>query len=174
MAVLTEMYSVVIRVPTLVTRYPGGVESYATDCPNATFCSDGEVCRVGFMSWADTDAFMRSLRPYDISMETGTAAIIREDKGLLQPCDWLEFQRIDGTPLGKLAGSGVDVLVAPPGWVPGRHRVLTTEAELRQQERVSDHDGVTTYRNRASGEELHVGRALTKTPAPKPWWRFWE
>src|SRR5262245_25221573 len=68
-AVLAEMYSVVIRVATLTAHYPGGVESYATDCPNSSFCSDGEVCRVGFMSWADTESFLRLLRRFDIALK---------------------------------------------------------------------------------------------------------
>lgn len=47
MAVLAEMYGVVVRVRTLDGKYPGGVEAYEHDCPNRTRCSDGEVCRIG-------------------------------------------------------------------------------------------------------------------------------
>jgi len=173
-AVLTEMYNVVIRLSTLTVYYPGGVAAYESDCPNRTFCSDGEVCRVGFMSWADTELFMQSLRRFDVSLENGTAAIIREDKGLLQPSEWLEFHRIDGTPMARLVGSAINVLVAPPGWVPGEPRVLTTEAELRRQEVLAVSDGVTTYRDRTTGEVVHVGRALTERPSSKPWWKIWK
>jgi hypothetical protein len=168
------MYSVVIRVSTLTVHYPGGVAAYESDCPNSTFCSDGEVCRVGFMSWADTELFMQSLRRFNISLENAAAAIIREDKGLLQPSEWLEFHRIDETPMGRLVGSALNVLVAPPGWVPGERRVLTTEAELQGQEVLANSDGVTTYRDRATGEIVHVGRALTKAPSWKPWWKVWK
>jgi len=64
------------------------------------------------MSWTDTEALVQSLRCYDISLERGTAAIIREDKGLLQPSDWLEFHRIDGTPMGKLLRSEIQVMAS--------------------------------------------------------------
>jgi len=117
-AVLAEMYGVVVRVPTLMADYPGGVEAYEANCPNRTFCSDGEVCRVGFMSWADTEAFLQSLQRFNITPEAHLVAIIREDKGLLQASEWLEFHRIEGTPMGRLVDSSVESFVAPAGWVP--------------------------------------------------------
>jgi len=168
------MYSVVVQLKTLTARYPGGVDAYAADCPNRTFCSDGELCRVGFMSWADTEAFIESLARCDIGLQSDTLAIIREDKGLLQPSGWLEFKRIDGTPMAGLAGSGFDRLVAHPGWTPDHHNVLTTEAELQEKHLLRDEGGVATYRDRSTGEVLHVGRALTDAPHRKRWWRFWE
>jgi hypothetical protein len=173
MAVLAEMYSVVVRVTTLMGDYPGGVEAYEANCPNSTFCSDGEVCRVGFMSWADTEAFLRSLQRLNITPEAGVVAIIREDKGLLQASEWLEFHRIEGTPMGRLVDSTVESFVAPPGWAPGHRFVLMTEAELRQRELVADKDGVASYRDPSTGELLHVGRALVRGPRRR-WWRFWS
>lgn len=183
MAVLAEMYSVVVRVSTLLADYPGGVATYEADCPNRTFCSDGEVCRVGFMSWADTEAFLQSLRRFTITPEAGVVAIVREDKGLLQASEWLEFHRIEGIPTARLVDSTVEVLVAPPGWVPGGRHVLTSEADLCQQELVADRNGVASYRDATTGEVLHVGRALTEHPhanaggekafSRKPWWKIW-
>jgi hypothetical protein len=173
-AVLTDMYSVVVQASTLRTQYPGGVDSYAAQCPNRTFCSDGEVCRVGFMSWADVKAFMESLRRFDITLETGTAAIVREDRGLLQPSHWLKFHRIDGLPMGRLVGSALQGFVDPPGWAPGHRNILVTEAHLQRQELVEDDAGVATYRNRTTEEVVYVGRALTRTPSRRPWWRFWK
>ena len=173
MAVLAEMYSVVVRVATLAADYPGGVEAYEADCPNATFCSDGEVCRVGFMSWADTESFLRSLQRFNIAPETGMVAVIREDKGPLQANEWLEFHRIDGTPMARLAESTVEFFVAPPGWKPGHRNVLMTEAELRQRELIASKGGVESYRDPSTGEVLHVGRAQF-LGRKRPWWRFWN
>jgi hypothetical protein len=173
MAVLAECYSVVVRVTTLNRAYPGGVEAYEVNCPNRTFCSDGEVCRVGFMAWADTEAFLQSLQRFNITAEAGDVAIIREDKGLLQASAWLEFHRIDGTPMGWLVNSTVQLFAAPPGWAPGRRHVLMTEAELRQRKLVADSGGVESYENPSTGEVLHVGRALVRG-SRKPWWRFWR
>jgi hypothetical protein len=185
-AVLAEMYSIVVRVSTLLAYYPGGVATYEADCPNRTFCSDGEVCRVGFMAWADAEAFLLSLRRFSITLEAGVVGIIREDKGLLRESQWLEFHRIEGTPTARLVDSTVEVFVAPPGWVPGGRQVLTSEADLLQQELVADQNGVASYRDATTGEILHVGRALTEHPHPnagvdgvekalsrKPWWKIW-
>ena len=167
------MYSVVVRVLTLAADYPGGVEAYETNCPNRTFCSDGELCRVGFMSWADTEAFLRSLQRFNMTPEAGAVAIIREDKGLLQASEWLTFHRIEGTPMARLVDSTVDSIVAPPGWVPGHRNVLMTEAELQQRELVANKDSVATYRDPSNGEVLYVGRALVQGPK-RPWWKFWS
>jgi len=173
MAVLAEMYSVVIRVTTLNGNYPGGVEAYKDNCPNRTFCSDGEVCRVGFMAWADTQAFLQSMQRFNITPETGDVVIIRENKGLLQASDWLEFHRIDGTPMGRLVDSTVQFLAAPSGWAPGHRNVLMTETELRQRELIANKNGVASYRDRSTGEVFHVGRALVRSPR-RPWWKFWS
>ena len=79
-AVLAEMYSVVVRVATLVADYAGGAEAYEANCPNATFCSDGE-CRVGFMSWADAESFLRALQRFNISTWLRS---FEKNKGLLE------------------------------------------------------------------------------------------
>jgi hypothetical protein len=173
MAVLTDFYSIVVRVATVNETYPGGLEAYEDSCPNSTFCSDGEVCRVGFMAWADAQVFLESLQRFNITPETGDVAIVREDKGLLQASDWLEFDRIDGTPMGRLVNSAVQVCVAPPGWAPGGNKVLMTEAELRQRELVAEGGGVSSYRDPSTGEVLYVGRVRVGKPR-RPWWRFWN
>ena len=61
MAVLVEAISVVIRLETLAEKYTGGVDQYAQDCPNGTFCMDGNIVRVGFMSPDDVNAFIGNL-----------------------------------------------------------------------------------------------------------------
>jgi len=104
-AVLTEMYNVVIRVSTLTVYYPGGVAAYESDCPNSTFCSDGEVCRVGFMSWADTELFVQSLRRFDVSLI-----------GFASEEEWFEYRlehhpefmrRIEEARIALRAGQGI-------------------------------------------------------------------
>jgi hypothetical protein len=53
MAVLIESYSVVVRNATIADKYPGGMDAY----PNATFCLDDHLCRVGFMVAQDAEVF---------------------------------------------------------------------------------------------------------------------
>jgi hypothetical protein len=172
-AVLADTYSVIVRVPTLTADYPGGVEAYKANCPNRTFCSDGEVCRIGFMSWADAEAFLESLHRFNITREADAVAVIREDKGLLHACEWLEFHHIEGEPIARLVDSTVESFAAPPGWVPGARPGLTTEAELLKWELVEEKNGVASYRNPSTGEMRYVGRALVQCPR-KPWWKFWS
>jgi hypothetical protein len=38
MAILIEAISIFVRVETIEQKYPGGLDFYAQDCPNATFC----------------------------------------------------------------------------------------------------------------------------------------
>jgi hypothetical protein len=170
------MFSVVIRVPTLMAAYPGGAEAYETNCPNGSFCSDGEVCRVGFMSWADVETLLGILRRFNLTPEAGAVAVIREDKGLLLASEWLEFRRIDGIPIGRLVDSKTEFLVSPPGWEPGMQRVPIIGADLQKWEPVEDRGGLTSYRDPSTGQVLHVGRAFVQgSERPKrPWWRFWS
>ena len=100
------------------------------------------MCRIGFMSWSDAESFLRPLERFNISLETGMVAVIREDKGLLQANEWLEFHRVDGTPMARLAKSTVEFVVAPPGWKPGHRHVLMTEADLQQRELIASKSGV--------------------------------
>jgi hypothetical protein len=163
------MYSVVIRISTLETYYSGGLKAYAEACPNESFCSDGEICRVGFMSWADVEGFVKSVEATGLSPELGAVAVIREDKGLIHSCDWLEFERIDGTPAARLFGSTSDFLATPPNWLPGNKNELTTEAEIQEDwDRIDVKDGVETYRHRRTGEIRHIGRI--RVPAGQRRW----
>jgi hypothetical protein len=59
MAVLNEGYSVVVRNATIAAKYPGDMAAYQRECPNATFCADDHVSRVGFMVLQDAQAFNR-------------------------------------------------------------------------------------------------------------------
>ena len=173
MAVLAEMYSVVVRVQTLNRRYPGGVDAYEANCPNSSFCSDGEVCRIGFMPWADVQSCLESLKRFDITIKSGEVAIVREDKGVLLASDWLEFHCVDGTPMCRRVDSKVQFMVAPPGWAPGHRNILMTEAELRQRELVSGENGVDSCRDPSTAEVLHVGRSSVPS-SRRPWWKFWS
>ena len=125
------------------------------------------------MSWTDTEAFLAALQNTGISLAAGTVAVTREDKGLLQPSDWLEFGHVDGAAIARLVGSTSASFAKPPGWVAGHRHVLTSEAELENSwDLVADDGRVATYRHPVSGECVYVGR----TTAPikhRPWWRFW-
>ena len=160
MAVLAEMYSVILRNSRIEAHYPGGLDGYRSACPNSTFCSDGEVCRIGFMALTDAEALLDSLEAVGLGKDSGDLALLDESQGLLQPCDWLALGRIEGMPAAALIGSQLEVLVAPPGWSPsqGKAKHLTKEDLQRDYELIGAEDGAETYRNRATGELVYVGR----------------
>ena len=163
MAVLAEFYSVLIRVSTFERAFPGGLSAYQAAYPNRTFCCDGELSRVGFMSWADVEAFGEILAANGFQPEVGAIAVTREDKGPIEPCHWLELDRIDGTPVARLTGSESRRVATPDGWSAGGTTELTAEAQLqREWDRIDvSAEGVETYRHRETGEIRYVGRTGT-------------
>src|SRR3954466_182380 len=66
MAVIVEGYSVIVRNSTLAAKYRGGIEGYRRDCPNATFCSDAHLSRIGFMVHRDADVFVARLAAHGL------------------------------------------------------------------------------------------------------------
>jgi len=168
MAVVIEGYSVVVRNSTLAARYPGGVETYEQSAPNATFCSDGNLCRIGFMMSRDAETFIAQLAADGLTPHRdGVAedvAFVSQFDGFLRPCDWLEAALYQGTPIAWLKGTDVGNLYGPPGWTPGRTVKYVTAAEAKERlEFLRSENGVDVYRDKTTGEELYVGRT-----APEP------
>ena len=90
MAVSISGYSVVVRNKTIDERFPGGMLAYTSLCSNQTFCTDGEVTRVRFMTLADAEIFLeglaeRSLTPAEKGV-SADAAVVSESDGSVYPC----------------------------------------------------------------------------------------
>lgn len=163
MAVLIEGFSVVVRNATLDARYPGGVDGYRGDCPNATFCADDHLSRVGFMVRPDVDAFVAELAARGLTPSRRGAAedvaVVSQSEGLLRPCTWLEFGRYEGALIAWLAGKEPGDLHATPGWSPERQmRFLPGDEAQSRLEFVRSEGNVDVYRDRETGEELYLGR----------------
>jgi hypothetical protein len=123
MSILIEAISVIVRNEALASHYPGGVSGYAADCPNHTFCSDGRLARIGFLSPRDVRFFVEMLESHGLVGQHGAAsidiAIVDQNQGPDPCCLWLDFGHLpDGTaycwPAGEEAGS----LAVPHGWQP--------------------------------------------------------
>src|SRR5690606_25172488 len=87
-----EAFTVVIRASTLQPKYDGGVDGFASEWGNRTFCSDGQLVRIGIMVDTDVTAFLgeladRGLTPADDDGAVDVAVI--SQSGLERPCDWL-------------------------------------------------------------------------------------
>jgi len=64
MAVIIEYNTVVVLNATIEVRFPGGLEEYERQCPNATFSSDRSISRVGFMEFEDAEAYVLDLTKF--------------------------------------------------------------------------------------------------------------
>lgn len=97
MAVLAEALSVIIKDSSLKTKFIGGPKEFYKTIPNNTYCSDGQIHRVGFMRPKDTENYIRNLE------RNGLIFIFRDNcidvavvdmlKGPTLNCRWLGFAR---------------------------------------------------------------------------------
>jgi hypothetical protein len=168
MSVLIEAISIVVPNDVLQGHYPQGVEGFARDCPNATFCTDGRISRVAFMSARDTGFFLQLLRACGLDYRPEGAAggviVVDQNTGPAQPCVWLEFGHNEaGIALAWHAGHRPGKPVVPYGWdheridalqyapgtpFPRRLRYLRTE------------DSQDWFQDRRTGELLCIGSAF--------------
>ena len=170
MAVLIDAYSVVVRNSSLAALYPGGIEAYERDRPNATFCTDGRVSRIGFMVLSDAKRFVAELAAKGLTPARGGSAedvaIVSQPDGLLQPCEWLQIDHYRGVMIAWLAGSEKGDLYAPPGWTFDTRLERRLATEIGQNlEFVRSEDSIDVYREIATGRELFVGRTASFSPA---------
>jgi hypothetical protein len=93
MSVLCEAISVIIPISVLDTKYPGGMDAYRRACPNATFCADLHLTRVGFMVPDDVRRFVeRLLAARLIHLQRRSAldlVVVDQLRGPTTPCEWL-------------------------------------------------------------------------------------
>ncbi len=163
MAVPIEAYSVIVRNATLAAKYPGDEAAYRAACPNDTFCSDGNLTRIGFMKSRDAETYIAGLAAAGLTpSKDGVAedvALVTQHAGPVKPCDWLEFGRYKSALLAWLAGTEPGDIHAPHGWTPERAMRHMTAAEAKEQlEFLRTENGIDIYRDKATGEEVYVGR----------------
>ena len=108
MAVLCEGISVIVRRDSIDKNFKGGWAGFLETVPNSTMCTDGELVRVGFLSPADVANYIHELedlglqfqpkkRPFDLFDEKRAIddiAVVDQQRGLTQPCAWLESTRV--------------------------------------------------------------------------------
>ncbi len=174
MAVLVEGISVIIRADALDGRFPGGWKAFRESAPNQTFCADGELVRVGFMSPADVEAFVRALSKHDISYvfegKARDLVVVDQMRGPMVACDWIEFGHVslDGNPDRRVAacqrvGSSSRQVVMPEGWsfetsLSTSYGLVPTEHADGSLRFLRHEDGIDVYLNELTGKEVFVGR----------------
>ena len=123
MAVVIEVLSLVLRVDRVAQRFPGGwtaFESQVRDHPS--YCNDGELARLAFLTQEDVAALAGDLRGSGLQAED--MAVVDQDTGPVQPPEWLEFYHVDmatdgpkrPVPVVRLKGSTQTRTVFPKGW----------------------------------------------------------
>jgi hypothetical protein len=161
MSVLVDGFSVVVRNATLAAYHPGGLAGFRDDSPNATFCADEHVSRIGFTMPADAQEFVARLtRKWPAGRYAADAPALVDGHQLTQqPGDWLGLGRWGNVPLAWLAGTRRGDLHAPAGWNAERLLLHMSQDEIRAQlDFVHTKDGVETYRHRITGQLFYVGR----------------
>lgn len=128
MAVLVEATSVLIRVEAVNTKVVGGWSRFIQHLPTDRFCSDDELISVILIDPPEVTAFANSLKSlgldFDWQGEHIDVAFADQKRGLITPCNWVEFSHVNigiaGTgpsvALCRLQGSQSHELRLPQGW----------------------------------------------------------
>lgn len=176
MAVLCEAISVLVPVEVLMRSFPGGPASYEQLVPNASFCSDGVLTRVGFMHHNDSRAWCDLLEDagleYFRSDEDGSLSavdfiVVDQRQGPLVNCHWLSTEITEGDLWGWLTDYGRGENCVPDGWAAGRSSSLIfTAAEdqegslIRSAESGSGLESIDELLDPETGAVRFVGRAF--------------
>ena len=135
MAVLVEGISVLVRKDSIEKKMTGGEARFRLLIPNATFCEDDQLARVGFLDPASVGSFIDELTELGlVAVENDKfvdIAVFDQQAGCTLNCDWIEFCHLpmeDGKVgaawlfEGERIGFGIHMqspsiqLATPPGW----------------------------------------------------------
>jgi hypothetical protein len=104
-AVLVEGISVIVRRGSIDRSFNGGWAGFCSCVPNATLCTDEKLARIGFMDPKAVERFVIHLQRGGLVFlskgKCADIAVVDQQQGSTEPCDWLEFSRI---PFGKDGG----------------------------------------------------------------------
>jgi hypothetical protein len=97
MPVLSEAFSVIIKDSSIQSRFIGGLNRFMTNLPNNTHCTDQQIHRIGFMSPADTGAYINFLTQnglvFMLDGKFVDIGVVEMILGPTAPSDWLGFAR---------------------------------------------------------------------------------
>jgi hypothetical protein len=166
-AVLCEAISVIVPVEVLDRRYPGGLAGYEADVPNATFCCDGVLTRVGFMTPIDTQQWAEQVQDFGVEVRApddtfAEMAVVDALTGLTRPCHWLETEVVDEVMWAWVAGAAPGDRVAPSGWSPSEKWGFIANEDLPGVPMVSE-DGMDVLPDPQTGRPGYVGRPFRDT-----------
>lgn len=171
MAVLIEAISVIVRIPAIQDKYPGGWESFRDAAPNQTLCADSQLARIGFMSPVDVESFVKKLEKYGlVYMKDGECediAVADQQRGFAVQCNWAECGEvnIDGNSIKacRAIGDKSYQLMTPDGWkyegsLSQTYAFAPTEHVDKSLKFLRHEDGLDVYLNTLTGKEVYLGR----------------
>jgi len=183
MAVLVEGVSVIVRKDAIAKKYRGGWRAFVSHVPNATFCDDEEIARVGFMTPDDVNAYVGNLEQEGLIFEKdGKAvdlAVVDQFAGPTVTCEWIEFALLKYNENGWISAcwfrrglqdptavhtDRLSLQVATPvGWT--FENSLSKSARFVRKDQLNAHlkflrseRDLDVYLDLQSGKEVYIGR----------------
>ena len=179
MGVLAEAISVMVPVSVLDAKYPGGRVQYVDDAPNATYCCDCHLTRIGFMVPEDVQRFVGYLATCDIrhivAGKSVDCVVVDQTRGPTAPCEWLEFAVHEaGFGIAWIKGTPAQPMYAPDAWSIEQSQQVEFVAGADVPDRLvplAREDGNDVYLDLATGREGYVGRVRAALKARR--WTWW-
>jgi len=173
MAVLAEALSVVIKVESLLNLSTENQVKFTQNIPNKTFCGDGELIRIGFMSPSDVQSYADSLKSLGlVFMENSTAkdfVVVDQFRGPTTDCSWIDFGDIELGDTGnsikscRLKGSTITQVSCPTGWsfeqsLSNRPGYIDNDRIPEKLKFLRKEENLDIYLDKETGKEVFIGR----------------
>ena len=174
MAVLVEGISVIVRADAILEKFPDGFAGFKKVVPNETLCADDELARIGFMTPADVEAFVKKLELSGLIYSRHGQAIdiniVDQIRGIAMPCNWLAFghtylqrNRQKKVAACQLADSKSEEVIMPDGWVfdgslSQTYGFVPNEQASKSLRFLRHEDGLDVFLNLVTNDEVYVGR----------------
>jgi hypothetical protein len=160
MGVSCQAYSVIVRNTVIEERMVGGVDEYKKLCPNRTFCTDGFICRIGFMYLVDAKNFVSAV--VDSKMLNASLGddfvIVDPALGSLPKPDWLTFGKYKEIPVVCLKGTEQAKIFIPQNDFNSNFEAISIK-DLKESYVLFDvQDNVEHYVHKVTGRDFYIGR----------------
>ena len=175
MSVLVEAISVIIKRSSIDEKWPGGLISFSKSVPNASFCRDRYLVRVGFMTPVDVEPYMNMLENGGLvylneKQEAIDILVAEQLSGISTECNWASFGYADyerNSSQRVAICSHVDdkkhITHTPMGWtyknsLTSSFGFVPTEYTDRSLEFLRHENGLDVYFNKLTNKEVYIAR----------------
>ena len=158
MGVYASAYSVVVRNETVEIVFTGGLDSYARNAPNATFCTAGKLSRIGFMEHDSALTFVEQLIEvgFYASREGGQdIAVVDQARGVTSNTPWASFIHIGETPVCYLS-KGRKEPIAYPAHGPHEKLTFLEPGDIPWLQFIKHEDGVDEWEDTRSKKKFYM------------------